>query len=61
MTSFARGLPLFGLLLLSWILGRALVTAWFLRRHGIDLHAVAQALAVASLQWVALRGWRRPA
>ena len=61
MTSFARGAPLFVLLLLTWTLGRLLVTAWFTRRLAFGLEPLAQALAVAALQWVLLRGWRRTA
>jgi hypothetical protein len=60
-TAFGRGAPLFVLLLLSWILGRVLVTAWFTRRLALGLEPLAQALAVAALQWVLLRGWRRTA
>ena len=61
MSSFARGAPLFLLLLLTWILGRILLAAWFTRRLAFGLEPLAQALAVAALQWVALRGWRRTA
>lgn len=58
MTACGRGAPLFMLLLLSWALGRLLVTAWFTRRLAFGLEPLAQALAVAVLQWVLLRGWR---
>jgi hypothetical protein len=60
-SAFARGTPLFLLLLGSWILARLLVSAWFTRRLTFGAELMAQALAVAALQWVLLRGWRRPA
>jgi hypothetical protein len=61
LTRLGRGPALFLLLLLSWCIGRVLVTAWFRRRFWFDAEAAAQAFAVATLQWLALRGWRRPA